>query len=104
MFHALFIASFVFASIGPALYTPAVLKIILPLSLIAGTIHVNVNAVAISLVIFPVTLIDIAISVPEFALAVCLIDFPFSLILGSIRPDLSARAMAHSILQVAYHF
>jgi hypothetical protein len=101
MLHALFVSSFITATVLPALHSLAILKIILPVAFVLGSIDVNVDAEAIGFIVFPLTLIDVTVSVPEFSTAVCLVFAPFSFILGVIWPDLDTWAVTHFVVEVA---
>ena len=69
------------------------LQIVHPLSLVARTIHVDVDALAIGLIIDPVTLVDIAVDVSELSEAVCPIILPIALITSTIGPNLDAKTV-----------
>lgn len=87
------VLTFVHRAIGPLFLTMAMLQIVHPLSLVARTIHVDVDALAIGLIIDPVTLVDIAVDVSELSEAVCPIILPIALITSTIGPNLDAKTV-----------
>ena len=89
------IAALIHRVVSPDLLALAVLQVILPLTLVAGAILMNIDTVAVGLVIKPFALEDVAVHVPELAVAASLIEAPMSFIFGTILPDLHAVAVLH---------
>ena len=71
------------------------LQVVFPVALVPGSVHVDINTIAVGLVIIPLALKDVAINVPELALAACLVEPPIPFVAGTIRPDLHTIAMLH---------
>jgi hypothetical protein len=69
------------------------LQVILPESLVLGSILMNIGSVTIGLVIAPLSIVDVSIGMHEFTLAVSLVIFPLTDILGAIRPSLRSVTM-----------
>jgi hypothetical protein len=49
------------------------LKVVPPVAFIFGTIHMNVDTVAISLVILPHSFVNVTVCMPKFAFTICFI-------------------------------
>lgn len=71
------------------------LQVIFPVALVPGSVHVDIDAIAVGFVIVPLALKHVAINVPELALAACLVEPPIPFVAGTIRPDLHTIAMLH---------
>ena len=86
------ILSSVFGPILECLLTEAMLHIILPLTLIAGTpvLTVNVDAESLCPLVHELPLEQVTISVPELADSMDLVTLPLADILGTISPSLHA--------------
>jgi hypothetical protein len=102
MLHALFVSTFITAAVLPALHSLAILKVVLPVAFVLGSIDVNVDAEAIGFIIFPLTFIDVTVSVPEFSTPVCLVFAPFALVFGVIWPNLDSWAVTHLVMEVTF--
>ena len=66
----------VFAAIDPIFNSYAMLKVIFPLSLILGTVHMLVDAHASRFVIEPEALVDVSVGVEKLAPTVGLVVLP----------------------------
>ena len=80
------------------------LEVFLPLALIARTIHMDVDTLAIGLVIHPVAFIHISVYVSELAKTMSSVVFPVSFIACAIGPDLLSIAIAESTYPLARVF
>ena len=76
------------ASISPSLLALPVLEVILPLTLVAGSIHVDVYAVSIGFIVNPVALVDVAVNMYEFTVPMRSVVAPLSFVAGAIGPHL----------------
>ena len=83
-------------AVRPALLTLSMLKVVKPLALVLGSIHVDVDACAICLIVDPVTLIDVTIDVSELSNSVRPVVLPVTLVLGAVGPDLLSEAIAEA--------
>ena len=63
--YALFVVPFELGTVWPALNTPAILCVILPVTAIQGAILVEIVAVAMGFVIQPFSLVNVAVSMKE---------------------------------------
>jgi hypothetical protein len=95
MLLSFMIATLIFRVVGPDLLAFAVLQIVLPLALVAGTVLMYIDTPAVSLVIEPFAFKDITIDVPEFTVTAGLVESPMALVFGTVLPDLNAVAMLH---------
>ena len=80
------ILTLILGSVRPALFSIAVLLIILPVSNVRSPVDMFVSAFAIRLIIKPSPHVDIAVGMDEAAEPKCLAVFYPSLIIGSIFP------------------
>ena len=70
------------------------LQVVLPLALVARTVHVDVRTETIRFVVDPVALVYVPIDVDEPSLPMRPVVPPLSLVAGAIGPDLYAIAVA----------
>lgn len=73
------------------------LEIILPFTLVPGTVLMHVDSIAVGLVIEPLALEHVAIHVPEFSIAAGFVEPPVAFVFGAVLPDLHAI----TVLQVS---
>ena len=97
MLLALVVVAFVHGIIGPDFFSLTVLEIVLPFTLVPGTVLMDVDAIAVGLVVEPLALENVAVHVPEFSIAAGLVEPPVALVFGAVLPDLDAV----SVLQVS---
>lgn len=74
------------------------LFIVLPFTLVLGSIRMGISTFAISLIIFPLSLIDISVGMEQFTESVSLIIDPMPFIPRFVRPGLFPEAVPHIIL------
>jgi hypothetical protein len=79
----------------------AVLEVILPISLVLGSVDVDVDSVSISLVIFPFSFVDVSVSMPELSATIGLVLPPLTFVLCIIWPHLDSRSVTHFIQKVS---
>ncbi len=72
------------------------LEVLLPLALVPGPIHMDIDALAICLIINPVSLVNIPIDVSELSKTMGPIVLPVAFVAGAIRPDLFSIPIAES--------
>ena len=77
------------------------LKVVLPETLVLGTVHVLVDSAAVCLIICPVAIIDVAIYVDESSLAVGSVFSPFSRVLRTVRPCLLSEPITEATFPLA---
>ena len=70
------------------------LQVIEPLTLIACSVHMNVNAMSVSLVVDPVSLVYVSVNVGELALSMRPVVLPVTFVAGSVWPDLRSVAIS----------
>jgi len=78
-----------------------VLKVVLPETLILGTVHVFIDSTAVCLIVCPVAVIDVAIYVDESSLAVGSVFSPFSRVLCTVRPCLLSESITEATFPLA---
>jgi len=69
------------------------LLIFLPLTGVACTIQMAVDAVTMCLIVLPMAIIDITISMDQSTLSVSFVFHPVALVHGAIRPNLDTLAL-----------
>lgn len=72
------------------------LKVVFPLALVFGSVHMNVDTVTISFVVHPVSLVDITIDVDKLALTMRSVVLPVAFVACAIRPDLFAESITET--------
>lgn len=72
------------------------LEVLLPLALVPGSIHMDIDALAICLIIDPVSLINIPIDVGELSKTMGPVVLPVAFVAGAVRPDLLSIAISES--------
>jgi hypothetical protein len=70
------------------------LQVVLPLALIASTVDMDVDSVAVGFVVDPVSFVDITIYVNELSLPMCSVVLPVSFVARPIWPYLFAKAIS----------
>ena len=86
------VLTFVASLIWPCLNSITVLLVIFPVTIVNGSVLVNVFTFSVGLIIAPLSLINIAIGVDEPANAIGFATFPLALIERSIKPGLASNA------------
>lgn len=92
MFRAVDVGALVPGLIGPRLHAVAVLLVILPATLVNGSVVMQILALTVGLIVGPLTLVDIAIRVDQAANAVSFAVAPLALVQRAVEPDLTAFA------------
>ena len=95
------VAADVDGAVRPALLALAVVFVVDPVTLIRGTIYVEVSSLPIRFVTLPVSDVDIAITMDDATKAFLLIMHKVAVIAGPIRPDLCPFAMTHATCPLA---
>jgi hypothetical protein len=80
----------------------AMLEIILPLSLIKGSILMLVNTIAASPIHVPFSIIDVSLCMNELALPTCSVKRPIAYVLCSIWPGHSTKAVSEVAEPLAF--
>ena len=87
------VLSIINRAISPGLFALPVLEVVTPLTLVLGTVDVDVLAVAVGLVVDPVAFVDVAVNMHELAMPVSPIVAPLPLIASAIWPDLDTETV-----------
>ncbi len=72
------------------------LEVLLPLTLVPGPIHMDVDALAVCLIIDPISLVNIPIDVGELSKPVGPVVLPVAFVAGAVRPDLFTVAISEA--------
>ena len=72
----------------------AMLKIVIPFSLVLGAIHMGISSKAMRFVLTPLAIKNVSVSMPEDTPTVCFAIYPAALILSPIWPDLDPVSMS----------
>ena len=94
LFSAVFVDASEGATVRPVLISYTFLLVGKPLALVLEPIRMLIDTEALSHVIDPLSVVDVSINVVELSAAMCLMVLPVSFILGAIRPELNAKAVA----------
>ena len=92
------VVSFILRLICPCLDALSVLKVVLPLTLILGPVHVHVDTGSVGFVIGPETIIDVTVDMDELTLAMGTVLPPVTDVFGAIRRSLLAEAVSEAAL------
>ena len=87
------VVAFVFRPICPGLNTIAILQVVFPVSLVPGSVCMQVYPISIRLIELPLSFKDVSIYMVEDSLSVSLVVFPKALVLSPVRPNLNSIAM-----------
>jgi len=98
LLHSLAVVALELGSVGPALHTWTVLRIMFPEAAIQRAILMEVEAEAMSLVVLPLSLVDVAVLMQQSAIVVGLVLVPVALIEAAIGPDLHTASLAHRLV------
>lgn len=82
-------------AVWPSFMTIAVLFVFDPFSLVASTVQMRVNSLAMSLVLSPHSIVNIAVGVDQSTVPVSLVIFPVALVHGTIGPDLHTATLSN---------
>ena len=77
------------------------LLVFFPVALVASSLDVCIDSVAVSLVVEPLPVVDVAVRVEELALPACLIVLPVTFVAGIIRPDHRATPVSQATLPLS---
>jgi hypothetical protein len=69
------------------------LQIILPMTLVLGSVGMNINSIAVRLIFIPVAFENIAVNMEKLASSARFVVFPVAFIPGPIYPLLDAEAI-----------
>jgi len=96
MFLASLVLSLIDGPVCPGLLALPMLQVVLPLTLITRSVHVNVGTESVRLVVDPIALVDISVNVDELSMPVSAVVTPLPLVASAIRPHLDPVAITEA--------